>query len=970
MMRGLILVGIFGLLDLILFGVFGWAGQFVKSFIVGIFGQVAIGYSIAGTVMGLFITLGFKPKVSAKIVLNYIAIVFVLICIGAVATNTIDTKLGYTGVLQVAFNEHDTLAGAAFISFLYPFFLARTFSIVFFSLILAGLVVLVIVNQLNFEIGVKLRSTKKKPQQSQYYAQEVGGQEESAQENYAQDPNYIQPELYNGDVNGRLFDNNTGSKTSIFSRYKKSQEEVDMTPIDEVPQSYMSEEEQDNIISGITTAGDKMDDGEIRLTEQRVQQFQSASPIIPIIQQTSEEPKKEEEERKPIEITDIDRQYFTNRRRDILQGRASVNDTFDTPIANDTYTSYNDEIVPDTSFTQPTPSYTIPDPEPVQEKNDPFESIMNDIMNEPVKEEEVIEDATERNYPFDSIDKTIQAHAEEERAKIEEEKKKTYESFASNYKVPEVPKTEPVKPIEPIKPVTPPKSEPPKPVEPPKPKRVYKKYKAPSVDMLDDFNDPVEDDSALEEKAIVLKQTLANFRINVEILGTIKGPTFSRINFRLEPGTPVKNLTSKADDVKMGLAVSSMRLLAPIPGTNYCGVEIPNNKRSRVNLKKVYKSPEYQKAISKRNGLVFALGQDIAGVNYSFDLTTAPHMLVCGQTRSGKSVALNIMLMSLLCRYSPEEMRLILFDPKQVEFTPYEGIPHLLIPHVLFEPAKAISAMNWAVNEMERRYELLKSTGTRNLEEYNDREEIKRDPTMRVPYIVIIIDEFADVVSQGQDVKKQFNTVIQRLAAKARAAGIHLVLATQRPSVDIVSGTIKANLPTRMALKTSDATNSMTILGYGGAEELLGYGDMLFVTPYDTEPHRIQGAFIETQNLLEMIEYIKANNEAYYDEDAEKIIMAEPKNEQNEQMSMDLDGAGPKNKGIDPQFIDALELCIKFQRVSTSFLQMKLSVGFPRASKIVNWMEESGYIQVDGNKKIIIATQADVDKLRSGGEEE
>ena len=426
---------------------------------------------------------------------------------------------------------------------------------------------------------------------------------------------------------------------------------------------------------------------------------------------------------------------------------------------------------------------------------------------------------------------------------------------------------------------------------------------------------------------------LANFRINVEIVGTIKGPTFSRVNFRLEPGTPVKNLTAKFDDIKMGLAVPSMRLLAPVPGTNYCGVEIPNKARSKVNLKDMWKSQDYVKARAKDSGLIFALGKDINGKTYTFDLTTAPHMLVCGQTRSGKSVALNVMLMSLLCRYSPEEMRLILFDPKQVEFAVYADIPHLLIPNILTEPAKAINAMNWAVQEMERRYELIKSAGARNLEEYNAKPEIKRDPTMRVPYIVIIIDEFAEVVSQDQGIKKQFNMVIQRLAAKARAAGIHLVLATQRPSVDVVTGTIKANLPTRMALKTSDAVNSMTILGSGGAEELLGYGDMLFVNPYEAGQQRIQGAFISTENIEEMIEYIKDHNDKYFDEEAEKMIMADPQKEQAQQMEMDL-GDGNKG-GVDPQFIDALELCIKYDRVSTSFLQAKLSVGFPRASKII-----------------------------------
>ena len=958
MMRGLILLGIFGLIDLILFGVFGWAGQFVKSFIIGIFGYAAYGYSIAMTVVGLFITLGFKPKVTFKVVVNYIAIAFVIICIGQIATITNEASLGYVGAMKYAFDGHDTLGGAAFFAFLYPFFLARTVGVVIFTLFLVGLIVLAIINQLNFDIGLKLRNTKK-PSTVTYY-QNDDNQTSDGTQAYQQDPNYMEPQLYNGDVNGRLFDDNS-SKQSFFARYRKA-EDVDMTPIDEVKQSYMSEEEQDNIISSID-AIPKMDEGEAKLTEQRMQEFAQASPIIPV-----EEPKKEETPK--IQITDRDRLYFTSKRRELLRGEDIKRDE---EVQEPEYTAYNQEIVPDVpSYTQTSFDDSIyQKPQEPENKVDPFESIMQNIMqeDEPQKQEEVIEDKTEYNYHFDDIDNAIKKNEEEQEEKRKAEEKKQFENFATNYTIKEEKKVEPkiepkVEPVKPSIPVAPEKK-----VEPEKPKRVYKKYKAPSIDMLEDFNDPIEDDSVLQQKAEELKATLANFRVNVEIVGTIKGPTFSRINFRLEPGTPVKNLTSKADDIKMGLAVTSMRLLAPVPGTNYCGVEIPNKTRSKVNLKTVYKSAEYQKAISKQSGLVFALGQDINGTNFSYDLTQAPHMLVCGQTRSGKSVALNVMLISLLCRYSPEELRLILFDPKQVEFEPFSGIPHLLIPQILSEPQKAISAMNWAVNEMERRYELLKSTGVRNLEEYNSRPEIKADPLKRVPYIVIVIDEFAEVVSQGPELKKQFNVVIQRLAAKARAAGIHLVLATQRPSVDIVTGTIKSNLPTRMALKTTDAVNSATILGQGGAEELLGWGDMLLMTPDSSELKRIQGAFISTNGVIDIIDYVKNNNDKYFDEEAEKMIMAEPKQETPEQLSLDIDGAKP-NGGIDPQFIDALEICVKFGRVSTSFLQMKLSIGFPRAAKIVDWMIESGYVQVEGNKKVCTATQQDVEKLRSGGEEE
>ncbi len=940
--KGLIIVGIFGLLDLIIFGAFGYAGSFVRSFILGIFGYASYGYCIGATALGLMITLGFKLKVEPKIVINYIAIVFFIACIGHVSTYAVNTELGYIGSIKAAFNTADTLGGAVFVSFLYPLSLARTFGIVFLSLILAGLVVLAIVNQLNFEIGLKLRNTKK-PQASQPI---YGGEEENMayQDNYqTQTPGYMQPTLYNGDVNGKMFDDNAG-KTPLFGGFRRQKQDnlTEITPIDEVQTMQMTEDEQDNILAGIDTDGNPMDAAEKELTEKRANQFMQASPFIPVEQQKAEEEPGYTPTPSP-DVSDIDRLRFNSSRRANLRG-----EQYTPPQQEETpYNGYSNEIVDDTtSFDEPVAPYTPPiepiipkEPKPIV---DPFETIMKAVIDD------------DSIAPQPKVEEKVDNTIFEEETPIVEEKK------------PEPFRPVPQKPAEPIKPKVEKKPEPPKPVEPPKPKRVYKKYVAPSIDMLDDFNDPEEDISTLQAKSEVLKEVLANFKINVEIDGVIKGPTFSRINFRLEAGTPVRNLISKADDIKMGLAVSSMRLLAPIPGTNMCGVEVPNKVRSKVNLKEMYKSAEYQKAISKDTGLVFALGKDINGKNFTFDLTTAPHMLVCGQTRSGKSVALNVMLISLLMRYAPEDMRLILFDPKQVEFAPFAEIPHLLIPNILYEPPKAINAMNWAVDEMERRYALLTATGTRNLEEYNARPDVKRDPTMKIPYIVIVIDEFADVVSQDGAIKKQFNNVISRLAAKARAAGIHLVLATQRPSVDIVNGTIKANMPVRMALKTTDSTNSQTILGYGGAEELLGYGDMLFMTPYDSELQRIQGAFISSENVIDVIEFIKAHNDNYFDEEIGKIINAEPQKEA-QQMEMELDGEG--GAGVDPQYIDALEMCIKYQKVSTSFLQTKFSVGYPKAAKIIDWMQENGYITVDGTKKIINATQADVDKLRNGDEE-
>ena len=963
--KGLIFIGIFGLLDLIILringnSIFGYAGNAVRGILVGALGYAIYGYCFAGTVMGIFITLGMKPKVSLKIILNYLLILFVVICIAHLVTFKDYSTLSFNDYIMQAFNGQDSLGGAAFSWFLYPLAQLYVFSLVILSLILLGLIALAVINQLDFDIGIKFRDRTKhvgSVNNAQYYdispSNDVN--EDIPQPSYG-------PQLYNGDINGKLF---SSSKLKTSRR----NEDFEITPIDEVNPSGimmggMSDEDKEDIINSIPYSSDS-DESEIKLAKQRMQEFANADKIIPINPiEEHVEPSRNDglspDGIIPFKPTAEDASFYNSNRKKTLDDNAAqgINHEFMEdyiPHANPAFDQTN---------TYKAPTFETPKKEEV----DPFDAIINTISTEEVKpvettphfephyeapkiEEngEVVEDQSEYLKPKNNDMLSFLQQ------KNEEKKQDSFKDLGiSNYGAEKKEEKPIIKPAQPIKPV-----DPPKPVEPPKPKRIYKKYDAPNVANLKDTPMKELDRADMEARAEKLKEVLAAFNVDIEIVEIIMGPTFSRIVFKKDIKTPIKNITSRYDDIKLNMAVTSMRLLAPIPGTPYLGVEVPNKVRNMVPFKNVYLSSDYQKAIKKETGLVFAFGQDITGYNYSFDLTTAPHMLIAGATRSGKSVAINVMLASLLCRYSPEDLRLILFDPKQVEFAPYAGIPHLLIPEILNEPAKAMNAMNWAINEMERRYALLTNNSVRDLDSYNKLPEVMADKSLHIPYIVIVIDEFGEIANSQY--KKDFDKLISRLAAKARAAGIHLVLATQRPSVDIITGTIKSNLPTRIALKCTATQDSMTILGEGGAEELLGYGDLLFMNPYEAELHRVQGAYLATEDLIEMIEYIKAHNDKFFDEDAEKMIMADPKQEEPEQMAMEL---GDVDK-LDPAYIDALEACVAAQQVSTSFVQRKIGVGYPKAAKICDWIIDNGFAKTEGNKKIMVMTQAEFDAWKA-----
>ncbi len=469
------------------------------------------------------------------------------------------------------------------------------------------------------------------------------------------------------------------------------------------------------------------------------------------------------------------------------------------------------------------------------------------------------------------------------------------------------------------------------------------KYVAPPIKLLKVYenNESYADvERFMREKGDVILSTLKVLGgINAEIADVVHGPTVTRFALRIPLNVSVKSVVKYVDDLKLQLKATSDIRIAQIPGTSYLGIEVPNDKQATVGLREVIESKPFINA--KPNSLTFAIGKDIIGNAVVSDIVSMPHLLIAGATGTGKSVGLNSLIVSLMYKYSPADLRFIIIDPKQVEFTIFKGIPHMLFDEIISEPNKAVAVLNWAVREMEARYTKLCAAMVRNIDEYN----AQIDPTKekRMPRIVIIVDEFADLM---QTDKKNIESAISRIAAKARASGVCLILATQRPSVDIMVGSIKTNFPSRMAFKMSNAVDSNTILNEQGAETLLGKGDVLFRTTDHPQLTRAQGAFVSLDEIKTIVDYIKAHNKCYFNE----FALASINNECNPQ-AIETSGFGGGGKGaVSKDNLAGLYLAIQLGAISISMIQRRLRFGFPKSAGIVDWMEREGYI-VKGNGK-------------------
>ena len=456
----------------------------------------------------------------------------------------------------------------------------------------------------------------------------------------------------------------------------------------------------------------------------------------------------------------------------------------------------------------------------------------------------------------------------------------------------------------------------------------YDNYQLPPVTLL---NNPVKKQTITKgdvvEKSKILQSTFNNFGIEVKIVKAIVGPSITQFQILPTPGTKVSKIVNLSNDIALNLAAKDVRIEAPIPGKSLIGIEIPNTVNELVTMKEVFVNDEDNSPLS------VALGKDVSGESIFTRIDKTPHLLIAGSTGSGKSVCVNTIITSILLKNKPDKVKLIMIDPKMVELSIYDGIPHLLTS-VVTDPIKAADVLHKVVLEMENRYREFARARVRNMEGFN--KIAAKDPDYKeLPYIVVIIDELADLMMVSS---KEVEESIARIAQKARAAGIHMIIATQRPSVDVITGVIKTNIPSRIAFAVSSSIDSRTILDKSGAETLLGKGDMLYLSADSSKPVRIQGAFLSDEEVEKVVEYVKSQSEAQYD----------PNMTPSEVSSQN---GGPSGEDVDPLYKEVLLFIAKTQKASASLLQRRFKIGYNRAARIIDTLEEDGYIgPVDGSK--------------------
>ncbi len=483
-------------------------------------------------------------------------------------------------------------------------------------------------------------------------------------------------------------------------------------------------------------------------------------------------------------------------------------------------------------------------------------------------------------------------------------------------------------------------------------------YQKPTIECLNasDNSGALNYEQEIRQNAQTLEETLHNFDVNAKLVGICRGPSVTRYELQPAPGVKISKITSLSDDIALAMAAIGVRMEAPIPGKAAVGIEIPNKSRATVSLREIIQTPEYDTQVSKSK-LAVAVGKNITGESIICDIAKMPHLLVAGTTGSGKSVCLNSMIISILYNSTPDEVKLLMIDPKQVEFTVYNGISHLLVP-VVADPKKAAGALGWAVTEMLKRYKMFSEKNVRDIKGYN--RLAVADGEEKMPQIVIFIDELSDLMMAA---RKEVEDSICRLAQMARAAGMHLVIATQRPSVDVITGVIKGNIPSRIALSVSSQVDSRTIIDQSGAETLLGNGDMLYAPIGVSKPIRVQGCFVSDSEVENVVNFIKAqkDGETTYDDSVNEAIENNAREVgEKKKAAMSADSDDDSEDGGDEMLPKAIEVVVESQMASTTLLQRKLKLGYARAARLMDSLEERGIVgPFEGSKprKVLISRE-------------
>ena len=937
----LICLGVSVLCMLILFGAFGRAGDYVnRYFFLGIFGFASYGAAVALFVVGILKLFKVRVKVSLGMTALYIVTLCVVILMCHLATArghaTMDESRSWGDYIKNCYLGADTAGGVLFSLLTYPLLLSDfmyIFSMVVLGLVVGGLVALIVVCMFNLDKLVAQRRAAKLGKISS--AGDYMTYEKPEQDGLRS----VGTEMYNGTVSGKKLEDTF--RTGWFKR------PTDVKPIDKLDESAPQE--------------DPVPD--VRGTVEMYKGLDRAQAMGLLY---GEREPREAAERREVTRDDAGR---------ILYGKdeeAPAPPPYEKPAGIDM----------DLYFTATREENLKRNLEKMysgreEEKSDSDREI-DEFINNAVhgafgakKEQTPPEEPQDKaEEPEDKSDRSERVFEDFSELFGKNKKAETPEPPA-----PEPPAPEPVKP-EPVKPAPQPKPEPvrPEPVKPaftpPEPSKPVKaeekkeekeeddankfngipifvpvrtrKYVPPKLELMADYEEKVSNNVNFSAMVEELERTLEDFKVPTKVVNIVQGPAFSRFELQMPRSVSVKEIPKLEEDIRACLMVDSIRIEAPIRGKNLVGIEVPNKARGKVGLKSVINSTEFIRA-DKNKGLYFALGKDIDNVNYVCNICDFPHALVAGSSGSGKSVFLNCLLCSMVYKYSPQDVRFLLIDPKVVEFKRYSGLPHMLLPYALSDERMAIKALEWLVNEMEYRYSLFGDSMVSNLTEYN-----AAHPDGKLPSIVLIVDEVGDIMSSP--VSKDFEILIKRLAQKARAAGISIILATQRPSVDVITGTIKANLPTRIAFAVTSAVDSKTILDTVGAEKLLRYGDMLYKEGSKPNMVRVQGALIQNSEINAIVDDVKAHNEAKFDAEIEKYITTV----EEEKPAASADGADANaSPADDPYFVRVLKYAVEAGSISTSKVQRVFGLGYPRAAKLVDMMIAQGYVEATstGNKE-------------------